>query len=32
MPDAIELLKICRSVKPREMGDPGPSPAYSKPY
>ena len=27
MPDAIELLKIRRSVKPREMGDPGPSPA-----
>jgi nitroreductase len=27
MPDAIELLKIRRSVKPREMGGPGPSPA-----
>ena len=27
MPDAIELLKIRRSVKPREMSDPGPSPA-----
>ncbi len=27
MPDAIELLKIRRSIKPREMGDPGPSPA-----
>jgi len=27
MPDAIDLLKIRRSVKPREMGDPGPSPA-----
>src|SRR3981189_868290 len=27
MPDAMELLKIRRSIKPREMGDPGPSPA-----
>src|ERR1700728_3148875 len=27
MTDAIDLLKIRRSVKPREMGDPGPSPA-----
>jgi nitroreductase len=27
MPDAIELLKIRRSVKPREMAGPGPSPA-----
>src|SRR6201746_452234 len=27
MPDAIELLKIRRSVKPREMSGPGPSPA-----
>ncbi len=27
MPDAIELLKIRRSIKPREMGAPGPSPA-----
>ena len=27
MPDAIELLKIRRSVKPREMNGPGPSPA-----
>src|SRR6195256_1833460 len=27
MPDAIELLKIRRSIKPREMGEPGPSPA-----
>ena len=27
MPDAIDLLKIRRSVKPREMGEPGPSPA-----
>ena len=27
MPDAIELLKIRRSIKPREMGGPGPSPA-----
>ncbi|HTB00587.1 MAG TPA: nitroreductase, partial [Bradyrhizobium sp.] len=27
MPDAIDLLKIRRSVKPREMGGPGPSPA-----
>ena len=27
MPDALELLKIRRSVKPREMSDPGPSPA-----
>jgi nitroreductase len=26
MPDAIELLKIRRSVKPREMAAPGPSP------
>src|SRR3954462_3897802 len=25
--NAIELLKIRRSVKPREMSDPGPSPA-----
>ena len=27
MPDALELLKIRRSVKPREMSGPGPSPA-----
>jgi nitroreductase len=27
MPDAIELLKTRRSVKPREMSGPGPSPA-----
>src|SRR6266404_24098 len=27
VPDAIELLKIRRSVKPREMRGPGPSPA-----
>src|ERR1700709_1741822 len=27
MPEAIELLKIRRSVKPREMGSPGPSPS-----
>ena len=27
MPDALELLKIRRSVKPREMSAPGPSPA-----
>lgn len=27
MPDAIELLKLRRSVKPREMRSPGPSPA-----
>ena len=27
MPDAIELLKTRRSVKPREMNGPGPSPA-----
>jgi hypothetical protein len=27
LPDAIELLKIRRSIKPREMADPGPSPA-----
>ena len=27
MPDAIDLLKIRRSVKPREMSAPGPSPA-----
>jgi nitroreductase len=27
VPDAIELLKIRRSVKPREMTGPGPSPA-----
>jgi len=27
MPDAIDLLKIRRSVKPREMSPPGPSPA-----
>ena len=27
MPDAIELLKVRRSVKPREMSGPGPSPA-----
>jgi hypothetical protein len=26
MPDAIDLLKIRRSVKPREMEGPGPSP------
>ena len=25
MPDALELLKIRRSVKPREMSGPGPS-------
>src|SRR6202048_1360310 len=27
VPDALELLKIRRSVKPREMTPPGPSPA-----
>src|SRR3954465_13778112 len=27
VPDAIELLKTRRSVKPREMSGPGPSPA-----
>jgi nitroreductase len=27
VPDAIELLKIRRSVKPREMSGPGPAPA-----
>src|SRR5438046_10151653 len=27
VPDAIELLKLRRSVKPREMTGPGPSPA-----
>ena len=27
LPDALELLKSRRSVKPREMSDPGPSPA-----
>ena len=27
MPDALELLKTRRSVKPREMTGPGPSPA-----
>ena len=27
MPDALELLKTRRSVKPREMSGPGPSPA-----
>jgi nitroreductase len=27
LPDAIELLKIRRSVKPREMSEPGPSPS-----
>jgi nitroreductase len=27
VPDAIELLKARRSVKPREMTAPGPSPA-----
>jgi nitroreductase len=27
MPDALDLLKIRRSVKPREMSGPGPSPA-----
>ena len=27
MPDALELLKIRRSVKPREMSGPGPSPS-----
>jgi nitroreductase len=27
LPDAIELLKIRRSTKPREMGEPGPSAA-----
>jgi nitroreductase len=26
VPDAIELLKLRRSVKPREMSEPGPSP------
>ena len=26
MPDALELLKLRRSVKPREMTGPGPSP------
>src|SRR5258706_1601656 len=31
MPDAIELLKIRRSVKPREMSEPGPSPAELEP-
>jgi hypothetical protein len=32
VPDAIELLKIRRSVKPREMSEPGPSPAELKPF
>src|SRR3954464_11695557 len=27
VPDAIELLKTRRSVKPRDMSEPGPSPA-----
>jgi len=27
MPDALELLKLRRSVKPREMSGPGPSPS-----
>src|SRR6266567_4639755 len=27
MPDALELLKIRRSVKPREMSGPGPTPS-----
>src|SRR6202142_2236947 len=27
LPDALDLLKIRRSVKPREMTGPGPSPA-----
>ena len=27
MPDALDLLKTRRSVKPREMSGPGPSPA-----
>src|SRR4030088_945269 len=27
LPDALDLLKIRRSVKPREMSGPGPSPA-----
>jgi nitroreductase len=27
VPDAIDLLKTRRSIKPREMGGPGPSPA-----
>src|SRR5258708_19835072 len=27
VPDAIDILKIRRSVKPREMSAPGPSPA-----
>src|ERR1700761_1527948 len=27
LPDALELLKLRRSVKPREMSGPGPSPA-----
>src|SRR6185369_5679752 len=27
VPDALELLKIRRSVKPREMSGPGPSPS-----
>jgi nitroreductase len=27
VPDALELLKVRRSVKPREMSGPGPSPA-----
>ncbi len=27
VPDAIELLKLRRSVKPRDMSEPGPSPA-----
>jgi nitroreductase len=27
VPDAIELLKLRRSVKPREMSEPGPSPS-----
>jgi hypothetical protein len=27
LPDAIELLKFRRSIKPREMTAPGPTPA-----
>jgi hypothetical protein len=30
VPDAIELLKIRRSVKPREMSGPGPSPSETR--
>ncbi len=32
MPDAIELLKIRRSIKPREMGVPAPRPPSLKPF